>query len=299
MALCWNLLNMRRHRLTEADINLLAPKILKWEGGYANDPVDRGGATNMGVTIGTATGYYKKGAKNFDKNGDGKITPEDIKALTKDDFTFVLRKFWDHCRADEINNQSIAEIIVDWAWGSGPGTAMKKVSAVLGLNPSTKMTDEMLAKINGWQPQEDLFNKIWHARESHFNGIVSNNPSQRKFIKGWMNRLKSYTYDGKEVAPSSQQQQQQPTPAPTPQPSREVPQPTQETPQPVQDNAPDSDGDSNDLVSTLFKVLFTPKPETPAPAQAVNAGRLPFPSWMMINEIARKNIDNYLKRNIL
>lgn len=291
---------MRRHRLTEADINLLAPKILKWEGGYANDPVDRGGATNMGVTIGTATGYYKKGAKNFDKNGDGRITPEDIKALTKDDFIYVLRKFWDHCRADEINNQSIAEIIVDWAWGSGPGTAMKKLSAVLGLKSSTKMTDEMLAKINGWQPQEELFNKIWHAREDHFNGIVSNNPSQRKFIKGWMRRLKSYTFDGKEVAPSSQQQPTPtPTPAPPQQPRQEAPQPSQETPQPSQDNTSDTDGDSNDLVSTLVRVLFTPKPATPAPTQAVNAGRLPYPSWMMINEIARKNIDNYLKRNIL
>ena len=293
MALCWDLLIiMRKRRLTEADINLLAPKILKWEGGYANDPVDRGGATNMGVTIGTATGYYNKGAKNFDKNGDGRITADDIKALTKEDFTYVLRKFWDHCRADEINNQSIAEIIVDWAWGSGPGTAMKKVSRVLGLNPSTKMTDEMLAKINGWQPQEDLFNKIWHAREGHFNGIVSNNPSQRKFIKGWMRRLKSYTFDGKEVAPSSQQQ-----PTPTPAPPQ---QPRQEAPQPSQDNTSDTDGDSNELLSTLFKVLFTPSP-TPAPAQpqVVKAGRLPYPAWMMINEIARRNIDNYLRKNIL
>ena len=294
---------MRRHRLTEADINLLAPKILKWEGGYANDPVDRGGATNMGVTIGTATGYYKKGAKNFDKNGDGRITADDIKALTKEDFTYVLRKFWDHCRADEINNQSIAEIIVDWAWGSGPGTAMKKMSRVLGLNSSTKMTDEMLAKINGWQPQEDLFNKIWHARESHFNGIVSNNPSQRKFIKGWMRRLKSYTFNGKEVAPSNQQQPvSTPTPVPTPAPPQqsrqEVPQPSQEVPQPSQDNTPDVGGDSNDLVSTLFKVLFTPSP-TPAQPQVVKAGRLPYPAWMMINEIARRNIDNYLRKNIL
>lgn len=276
---------MRRRRLTEADINLLAPKILKWEGGYGNDPVDRGGPTNMGVTIGTATNYYKKGAKSFDKNGDGQITADDVKALTKEDFTYVLRQFWDYCRADEINNQSIAEIIVDWAWGSGLGTAMKKVSRVLGLNPSTKMTDEMLAKINGWQPQEDLFNKIWHARESHFNGIVSNNPSQRKFIKGWMNRLRSYTFNGREVSPSSQPQQP-------------VQQSTQETPTPAQDNTSDTGIGSNDLISTLFKVLFTPKPALAQP-QVVNAGRSPFPAWMMINEIARRNIDNYLKKNIL
>jgi lysozyme family protein len=36
-----------------ARIELLAPFILKWEGGFVNDPVDLGGATNMGVTVGT------------------------------------------------------------------------------------------------------------------------------------------------------------------------------------------------------------------------------------------------------
>lgn len=36
-----------------ANVNQLAPFILKWEGGFVNDPADLGGATNMGVTIGT------------------------------------------------------------------------------------------------------------------------------------------------------------------------------------------------------------------------------------------------------
>ena len=34
-----------------ADVKKLAPFILKWEGGFVNDPDDLGGATNMGVTI--------------------------------------------------------------------------------------------------------------------------------------------------------------------------------------------------------------------------------------------------------
>ena len=36
-----------------ADIKNLIPFILKWEGEFANDPTDRGGATNKGVTIAT------------------------------------------------------------------------------------------------------------------------------------------------------------------------------------------------------------------------------------------------------
>jgi lysozyme family protein len=36
-----------------AEIVLLVPKILQWEGGYVNDPSDSGGAINKGVTIST------------------------------------------------------------------------------------------------------------------------------------------------------------------------------------------------------------------------------------------------------
>ena len=36
-----------------ADANILKPFVLVWEGGYVNDPRDKGGATNMGVTLAT------------------------------------------------------------------------------------------------------------------------------------------------------------------------------------------------------------------------------------------------------
>ncbi|MFV0470220.1 MAG: glycosyl hydrolase 108 family protein, partial [Dysgonomonas sp.] len=61
-----------------AKIELLVPFILKWEGGFVNDPDDSGGATNMGVTIAT----WKQ--VGYDKDGDGFIGIKDLKLLTKD-----------------------------------------------------------------------------------------------------------------------------------------------------------------------------------------------------------------------
>ena len=43
-----------------ADVKKLAPFILKWEGGFVNDPDDLGGATNMGVTMATYKVYCKR-----------------------------------------------------------------------------------------------------------------------------------------------------------------------------------------------------------------------------------------------
>ena len=59
-----------------ADVRKLAPFILKWEGGFVNDPDDLGGATNMGVTIGT----WK--SCGYDKDGDGDIDVDDLHLLT-------------------------------------------------------------------------------------------------------------------------------------------------------------------------------------------------------------------------
>ena len=96
-----------------AKIELLAPKIAKWEGGFVKDKLDKGGATNMGITLAT----WKQ--TGFDKDGDGDIDEQDIKLLNSSDFKVILKKYWDKWQADKIVNQSVAEILVDWVWGSG------------------------------------------------------------------------------------------------------------------------------------------------------------------------------------
>ena len=60
-----------------ANVDILLPFILKYEGGFVNDPADSGGATNKGVTIATwrSVGY--------DKDGDGDIDVQEIGKSTR------------------------------------------------------------------------------------------------------------------------------------------------------------------------------------------------------------------------
>ena len=180
-----------------ANVNDLAPLILKWEGGFVNDPKDRGGATNMGVTLNT----WKR--VGYDKDKDGDIDVKDLKLLSKEDVVKKVLKpyYWDKWRADEINNQSIANILVDWVYTSGK-YGITKVQAMLNLKPDGVVGNKTLSAINDYPNQRQLFQRIKNERLAFIDRIVKNNPSQRRFLKGWKNRVNAFKYfdggDGKQ-----------------------------------------------------------------------------------------------------
>ena len=165
-----------------AKVEILAPWILKWEGNFVNDPLDRGGATNKGVTI----AVWK--AQGYDKNGDGKIDVADLKLLSTNDATTILKKnYWDRWKADQIKSQAVANTLVDWVWGSG-AWGIKIPQRILGVKDDGIVGSKTLEAINK-QDTKKFLEKLYLARFNFLDGIVASNPSQKRFIKGWKNRM--------------------------------------------------------------------------------------------------------------
>jgi len=170
-----------------ADVTLLAPKIFKWEGGFVNDPTDRGGATNMGVTLAT---WRQVG---YDKDGDNDIDADDMRLLTRDDATIVLKKFyWDRWKADLIENQSVAEILVDWVWGSGKW-GVKIPQQLLNVGDDGNVGPLTIDALNA-ADQQEFHAKVVEARIKFLDDLIQNDPTQERFRKGWMNRLMDFQF---------------------------------------------------------------------------------------------------------
>lgn len=190
-----------------AKVELLAPFILSWEGGFVNDPVDKGGATNMGVTMAT----WKQ--VGYDKDGDGNIDVQDLKLLTKEDVINRVLKphYWDRWKADLISNQSVANILVDWVWASGVH-GIKIPQRILGVTADGIVGKNTLAALNVF-PQERLFKLIFQSRVDFIHDIVNKSVAayekkigrkatekellkytQKRFLNGWLNRLNSIKY---------------------------------------------------------------------------------------------------------
>ena len=173
-----------------ADSSKLVPFILSKEGGYVNDKDDSGGPTNFGITLAT---WRKVG---YDKNDDGVINKEDIKLLTEDDFHRVFKKnYWDACKADQIKDQSVANLLVDFAYNSGVARVSKFIQKIVGVTADGIIGNKTINAINNYpRGQRQLFATLKQRRINYLNGIVVANPIQKKFYNGWMNRVNAIGY---------------------------------------------------------------------------------------------------------
>ena len=170
-----------------ADPKKLIPFILKWEGGFVNDPDDLGGATNKGITIGTF-GEYRK------RKGLPAPTVTDLKNISDADWHDVFKSlYWDRWKADEIKNQSVANILVDWVWASG-SHGIKRPQRLLGVKADGIVGTKTITALNAMDAAT-LFKMIKADRAKFIDEICKARPKNEKYRRGWMNRINAIKYE--------------------------------------------------------------------------------------------------------
>ena len=166
-------------------VEKLAPFVLEHEGGFVNHPNDPGGATNKGVTI----AVWK--AQGYDKDGDGDIDVADLKLITAEDATKILKSnYWNRWFADQIQSQAVANTLVDWVWGSG-AWGIKIPQRILGLKEDGIVGYITLNALNKaiQQDEKGFLKKLYDVRYKFLKDITVKNPKLSVFLKGWNNRM--------------------------------------------------------------------------------------------------------------
>lgn len=166
-----------------ANHEILVPFVLKCEGGYAEVKDDRGGATNKGVTLTTFQMVY-----------GGDKTKADLKQLTDTQWAHIFKTlFWDKCQGDQLPDQSIANLLVDYAYHSGVVTAVKALQRVLGVKADGIIGKQTLQALGQKSPLP-VFGALKQQRLKFFKSICTHNPSQKKFLNGWTKRVQRIVY---------------------------------------------------------------------------------------------------------
>ena len=139
--------------------------------GYVNDPDDTGGETKFGV------------AKNANPTVDiAKLTYAQAKVIYK-------RNYWDKCKCSELPER-LATHLFDAAVNHGTTTAIKMLQRAVNVPDDGLIGPKTIAAIQALPEKQVVYFLIQHRRNFYLK-IVERNPSQMKFLKGWMNRIQS------------------------------------------------------------------------------------------------------------
>ena len=157
-------------------------EVIRKEGGYVNDPADRGGATHMGITAGTLGRWRGLGRA---------ATPEEVKALTESEARAIYAQQYVVGPGFDNLPDWLMPILVDDGVLSGPKTAITTLQGVLNVPQDGVLGPKTLRAV-ATQDRAALLRALVAARAVRFARIVERNPSQAKFLVGWITRALSF-----------------------------------------------------------------------------------------------------------
>ena len=145
-------------------------KVVKHEGGYVNDPTDRGGETNFGIS-----------KRAFPE--------EDIKGLTEDRAKYIyFEKYWKPSKA-YLLPEKLQEVYFDMVVNFGPRGAGRVLQhAINGKYKNSVVVDGRVGPKTLKAIKKLEVDRLRAYRVLKFAEIVCKDPSQEKFWFGWFRR---------------------------------------------------------------------------------------------------------------
>jgi lysozyme family protein len=169
--------------------------VLRNEGGFDDNPNDRGGATKYGISLRFLKSIPIEKLKKYGVFVDSTINSRDIQQLTLDQAKAIYRaEFWDNRNFEQLTSQDVCNYIFDMAINMGISPAIKcaqRACWALFRKKDIIVDDGILG------PQTiKLINDsgifilpvMRSERAADYKIITIKNPPSNQFINGWLNR---------------------------------------------------------------------------------------------------------------
>jgi lysozyme family protein len=163
--------------------------VIRREGGFVDHPLDRGGPTNFGITQATLSRHLGRPA-----------TTDDVRRLSRTLARQIYRReYFEAPRIGQLPTR-IQPFAFDAAVNHGPARAIRFVQQVCnaaGFGPLAvdgacgPLTRRIAAEADRLMG-EWLLAALVEERRNFYLALVERDPSQRVFLKGWLNRLAEF-----------------------------------------------------------------------------------------------------------
>ncbi len=151
--------------------------VLGAEGGFSNDPRDRGGATNYGITLATLAEWRRS------RDPGATVTADHVRELNVEEAKEIYRsRYWNVLRCDDLP-KGVDLLVFDLGVNAGPARSAKILQEVLGVEQDGSIGPVTLNGLNACAPDK-IIREFSAKRLDFYRGLADFGT----FGAGWTNR---------------------------------------------------------------------------------------------------------------
>ena len=169
-----------------ASFDLFLPMLLRFEGGFVDDPTDPGGETNKGVTMATfrCCSHELLGIDPSSQN---------LRALTDAQAGIIYRSiYWDKMNGDAFQLQDLANIVCDFYVNAGTHATilLQQIGNRMGAHVAEDgaIGPATIQALNGLN-QTEVYRQYKQGRINYYQNLGQRFP---QFEQGWVNRVNAF-----------------------------------------------------------------------------------------------------------
>lgn len=163
-----------------ATIGSIISDILVREGGYVDNPADRGGPTKWGITQKTLSEWRGK-----------PVDAEDVKLMHMDEAEAIYRDRYIVKPGFVPIPDPLRGLVVDCGVNHDTQRASEWLQDALGVKMDGKVGDTTMAAL-AIADQKAIYRKVLAMRARLYGRLIQKDETQHIFALGWANRLASF-----------------------------------------------------------------------------------------------------------